>query len=248
MVLFFSGTGNSHYTAKIIAEKTGDQLVSINQLIKQGNHETLVSEEKPFVFVCPTYAWRIPRVVDEFIRQSHFSGTDNVYFIMTCGDDTGNAVGYLKKLCRFKGFQFQGFAEISMPENYITMFQCPDEAASEEIIKKGREKAALLAETIRTGKPLPYFTPKTKLKSGFVNDAFYQFIVKSKGFYTTDKCIGCRKCAQLCPLNNIEMNDQKPHWKNHCTHCMACICACPTAAIEYKKKTQGKARYYLECK
>jgi ferredoxin len=248
MVLYFSGTGNSHYTAKIIAEKTGDQLVSINQLMKQGNKETLVSLEKPFVFVCPTYAWRIPRVVEEFIRESHFSGTDKAYFIVTCGDDTGNAVGYIQKLCKWKGFEFQGFAEIIMPENYIAMFKSPDEATAEEIIKKGALKAELIAETIRDGLPLPVFTTKAKLKSGIVNDAFYKIIVKPKGFHTTEKCIGCRKCVQLCPLNNIEMEDGKPRWNNHCTHCMACISGCPTTAIEYKKKTQGKTRYYLECK
>jgi MinD superfamily P-loop ATPase len=27
---------------------------------------------------------------------------------------------------------------------------------------------------------------------------------------------------------------------------MACICGCPKTAIEYKNKTQGKERYYLQ--
>jgi epoxyqueuosine reductase QueG len=44
------------------------------------------------------------------------------------------------------------------------------------------------------------------------------------------------------------MKEDKPSWQNNCTHCMACISGCPTLAIEYKNKTQGKPRYYLECK
>ena len=31
-----------------------------------------------------------------------------------------------------------------------------------------------------------------------------------------------------------------------CTHCMACICYCPTSAIEYGKKSLGKPRYHFE--
>ena len=30
---------------------------------------------------------------------------------------------------------------------------------------------------------------------------------------------------------------------NQCTHCMACICRCPSEAIEYGKHSIGKPRY-----
>ena len=49
----------------------------------------------------------------------------------------------------------------------------------------------------------------------------------------TDACIGCGKCVELCPLNNIRLENGKPVWGKHCTHCMACICYCPKEAIEY---------------
>ncbi|WP_334304421.1 hypothetical protein [Paraclostridium sordellii] len=54
------------------------------------------------------------------------------------------------------------------------------------------------------------------------------------------------KCEALYPLNNINLKNQKPVWGNNCTHCMACICSCPTEAIEYKNNTQNKERYYLK--
>mgnify|MGYP002728531920 CR=1 FL=1 len=61
-----------------------------------------------------------------------------------------------------------------------------------------------------------------------------------------DKCIGCGKCAKMCPLNNIKLKNSKPVWGKNCTHCMACICLCPTEAIEYGKKSVGKPRYHLD--
>lgn len=56
MILYFSGTGNSQYIAEQIAEETKDQCISLNQLMKKNDFRPLISEEKPFTFVCPTYA------------------------------------------------------------------------------------------------------------------------------------------------------------------------------------------------
>ena len=60
------------------------------------------------------------------------------------------------------------------------------------------------------------------------------------------RCIGCGKCEKLCPLNNITLQNARPVWGTNCTQCMACICYCPTRAIEYGKKIAGKPRYHFE--
>ena len=76
MILYFSGTGNSRFTASLIAKETDDVLVSLNDLIR--NHDTPeLSSAKPFVFVVPTYAARIPRIVSSFISEAKFSGNRN---------------------------------------------------------------------------------------------------------------------------------------------------------------------------
>ena len=82
-----------------------------------------------------------------------------------------------------------------------------------------------------------------KICSTVVNKAFYAFIVKAKKFYSKDTCISCGKCEKVCPLSNVTLVDGKPKWGKDCTHCMACICKCPTEAIEYGKASQGKPRY-----
>lgn len=85
------------------------------------------------------------------------------------------------------------------------------------------------------------------LKSGFINSIFYGFLVNADGFHIQEaKCVGCGKCAELCPLNNITLTGGKPAWGKRCTHCMACIHRCPTEAIEYKRNTQSKLRYSFD--
>ncbi|WP_310603212.1 EFR1 family ferrodoxin [Anaerosporobacter sp.] len=249
MVLYFSGTGNSKHVAEKIAQKTNDVVVSMNELLKQNRMKQQQSESKPFIFVCSTYAWRIPHVVDELIRKIEFTGSSKVYFVMTCGGETANAIHHVKKLCQYKNWELQGFAEILMPDNYLVMFPSVDKKEAEELLKKADTVIEEIAEYIHQGKK--FFKYKSngvigKLESGAVNNLFYSIFVQAKGFYVTEKCIGCEKCVKLCPLNNITMKDSKPVWENQCTHCMACICGCPKEAIEYKNKTQGKTRYSLK--
>ena len=246
MVLYFSGTGNSRYAAKCIASVTGDETVSINAYIKSGTRGTFQSES-PYVFVCPAYCWRVPRVVEDFIKNAAFQGSDKAYFILTCGSEAGNAALYADKLCREKGLAFLGLMSVVMPENYIAMFAVPDKKQADAIIQKAAPHILEIAGYIKDRRPLPHHKPTLvdRLKSGVANDVFYPVFVKSKGFYSTSACIGCGKCEEICPLNNIRLTDGRPGWRENCTHWMACISICPVEAIEYKNRSKGKPRHFL---
>ena len=126
MILYFTGTGNSTYVAEKIAEMTADSLISMTDKIRENSCEN-INAEKTLVFVTPTYGWRIPRIVEDWIMQVTFPENCRAYFVMTCGDGIGNAGAYLEKLCKKKGFEYMGCAEIVMPENYVAMFPVPEE-------------------------------------------------------------------------------------------------------------------------
>lgn len=51
--------------------------------------------------VVPTYAWRIPRVVSDWIGQTEFVGA-NVWYVMSCGSGIGGADIYNQKLSEKK--------------------------------------------------------------------------------------------------------------------------------------------------
>ena len=247
MILYFTGTGNSGYCAKKISSFTGDTVEYANPLIKKGKKCAFASEE-PYVFVAPTYSWQLPRIFTEFIKKSSFGGNRNAYFVMTCGDDIGNAGKYNKTLCDELGFIYKGTAAVKMPENYIAMFDVPPLAESLEIIKASDKTLEEISKTIVGGGNLS--AEKTslsdKLKSGIVNKLFYSLCVKSKAFCADDRCISCGKCERVCPTNTLKLVDGRPVWGEGCTHCMACISYCPAEAIEYGKKSIGKRRYTLQ--
>lgn len=245
MIIYFSGTGNSKYTAEMIKSVIGGEIVCLNTVIKSGKKQTFNSPS-PFVVVCPTYAWRIPRVVENVIKESDFTGSKEIYFVLTCGAGAGNAISHAKSISEEKGLIFKGLKSVVMPENYIAMFNAPQKDKADKIIKNAEPKITKIAETIKSRGLLEESSGIIgKFLSGPVNPMFYSIFVKAKGFYATDKCISCGLCANLCPLNNISLKEGKPVWQDRCTHCMACICRCPEEAIEYKNKTKGKPRYHI---
>ena len=246
MILWYSGTGNSRYTAEHIADITGDEVVSLNDKLRTKDY-ILASVPDRLVFATPTYAWRIPRIVSDWILKTELPAGIPVWFVMTCGSETGNAAKYNMELCSEKNLRYMGTAQIIMPENFITMFTAPEKDEAEKIITEAEPVIRTVGETIAKGEELP--APRCNLydraMSRIVNPVFYSLFVKADGFYAKDSCIGCGKCVSVCPLGNIRMTDGKPSWGKNCTQCMACICRCPAEAIEYGNKAKGKPRYHL---
>ncbi len=244
MIIYFSGTGNSRYLAKQLAQQLDDDLIDATVLIKTGEHPAIASE-KPYIFVAPVYAWRFPRVLADWMRKCTFTGDRRVYFVLTCGGEIGAADRYLEAFCKELSLCYMGTGEVVMPENYLVMFDPPPQEKDTPVLDASVASANGMARQIREGLPFPKrkSTLVGRLSSGIVNSCFYTFYIGAKKFRATDACVSCGKCAEVCMLNNISIKDNKPVWGKNCTHCMACICRCPAEAIEYGKHTSGRRRY-----
>ena len=247
MVLYFTGTGNSRYLARRIAEGLDMPLCDLNTCIKAGDTAP-VQTGQDVVLVTPTYAWRIPRVVSQWLGNTELTGAERIWFVMDCGSEIGNAAKYNRQLAAQKHLRYMGTAQIIMPENYIAMFNAPQAEQARRIVEQAEPALQKVLAQLRAGQEFSPLrdTLYDRFMSGPVNPAFYRFFVKADAFRATDVCIGCGKCVELCPLNNIRLENGKPVWGKHCTHCMACICYCPKEAIEYGKKSKGKPRYHFE--
>ena len=247
MVLYFTGTGNSRYIASRIAEALSEELFSINERIKTIDTSPVTTNER-LILVTPTYAWRIPHVVRDWLLKTELRGARQAWFVMTCGGEIGNADRYNRELCAEKAISCMGTAQIVMPENYIAMFSAPQADAARKIVAKAEPDIDRAIAAIQANQP---FAPTRnnlydRFMSGPVNPIFYKFFVKANAFTASGACIGCGQCAKLCPMNNVTLKDGKPVWGKVCTHCMACICYCPVSAIEYGKKSVGQPRYHFE--
>ena len=247
MVLYYSGTGNSKFIAKCIASVLETDCLNLNERIKAEDTSSVQTEEN-VILVTPTYAWRIPHIVSGWLGKAELVGAKRIWFVMDCGSEIGNAAKYNRQLAAQKHLRYMGTAQIIMPENYIAMFNAPQAEQARRIVEQADPALQKALAQVRAGQefPPPRDTLYDRFMSGPVNPVFYRFFVKADAFRATDACIGCGKCMELCPLNNIRLENGKPVWGKHCTHCMACICDCPKEAIEYGKKSKGKPRYHFE--
>ena len=154
MVLYFSGTGNSKYIAKCIADLLGIGLLNINERIKAGDTNP-VQVDEDVILVTPTYAWRIPRVVSDWILKTELSNAKRIWFVMNCGSEIGNAAKYNQELARQKNLKYMGTAQVVMPENYIAMFSAPDKGEARAIIEKAKPDIQNVIGCIQIGLEFP---------------------------------------------------------------------------------------------
>jgi len=246
MILFFSGTGNSKYVAKVLSKRLNDDVCDLSEYTRQGSGGYFNSD-KPFVLVCPTYASYLPLCVIDVLKKSTFLGNKYFYLIMTCGS-TFSSYGTnfkIKPILKKLGLTYKGIKQVVMPENYITLYFAPKQETANKIIDRSLVKINKISDKITENKNL-FKISCPSVFTHVVNPIFYKTLVKDKPFYTTNECISCGKCEKICPLNNIKLENGRPIWKGNCTQCMACISTCPKTAIEYGKRSKGKRRYYLD--
>ena len=196
----------------------------------------------------------MPSFINEFIRNTSFEGNKKIYFIFTSGGYSGICSTLAKSMVRKKGLEYMGAADFKMPRNYIANDTYPELTIEEinrridtsyklvpeiaDLIKNEqrlvkRSKHVWLFELIIT---LPFTPVWTRIKQGV------------KKFRVDDRCVGCGKCARLCPLNVIQLDENKiPVWEaDMCAHCMSCIQNCPVEAIDYGNITPTKKRYTFD--
>lgn len=75
--------------------------------------------------VTPTYAWRIPHIVSDWLEKVDLVSAKRIWFVMDCGSEIGNAAKYNQEFAAQKALTYMGTAQIVMPENYIALFSAP---------------------------------------------------------------------------------------------------------------------------
>lgn len=246
MIFYFTGTGNSRFAARFLGQRLGDRVVSLNRVFREKQPLTF-SSQTPFVVVCPIYAWRLPKEVEGFLAQAHFSGSRKIYLVATMGASCGGAGSYAQKILAKTQMSYQGLAGVVMPDNYLVSFSMPGREEALSILRAALPTLEQIAQTIAAGKPFSQPSSKVlgRLLSGVVNWGFSHFMAGSKSFTVSNACIHCGQCAANCPTGNIVLRKGKVEFGDRCAFCLGCIHRCPVHAIDYKGK--GKKHGYYLC-
>lgn len=240
MILYFSGSGNSKFVALYLERLLKDNVVSLKDIIKEKRSLNFVSD-KPYVIVCPIYAWRYSSLIEDILKKSKLDGNKKIYFLATMGLNCGNADKYLRKIANSKSMEYMGFGKIVMPSNYVVSEKVESKEQIYQTISKAIPIIKNFANSILNNEKINYIK-RDKLGfiySSFFNYGFDHFYKGSKNLIVDDDCIKCKKCISVCPLNNISFIDDKIVISKNCMFCLSCVNNCPKNAITYKGRKNG---------
>jgi NAD-dependent dihydropyrimidine dehydrogenase PreA subunit/flavodoxin len=247
ILFYFTGTGNSLKAAKDLAEKLGSaELRPIVRSTRKGDESIPVSADRIGI-ICPVYAWGLPLIVQQFIQRLVLKKSAYIFGLVTYGGFPAATLKQINHLLKEKGSGLSAGFGVQLPGNYTPMYGAFPEEKQKKLFSNAEIKLEQMAGIIREGR-----TAKIESNSFFVNLVFTDFIHKNgipqfsqgdREFWVTEKCTGCSTCANVCPVDNIKLEEGKPKWQHHCQRCLACLHWCPEEAIELGKWTPGRKRY-----
>ncbi|MDR1453932.1 MAG: EFR1 family ferrodoxin [Candidatus Margulisbacteria bacterium] len=242
---YFTGTGNSLETARLIGQKLGStQLFSIASLQKE---TVVVCAAERIGIIFPVYLFGLPLIVRNFAQKLRAVKTAvYIFSVATYGGNIGAANLQLQKILRQNGLVLQGGFGLKMPGNYLPLYGAPAHKTLVKMIAQAGAQTSRLAERIlHQEKALArsnfFIRP---LGQWFYNKNMPTLPAADKNFQVKDSCTSCGICARLCPAGNIYLQNGRPNWLHRCEQCLACLQWCPAEAVQYGKKTASRRRYH----
>jgi len=239
-IFYFSGTGNSLWTAKKIAQAIGSdcELINIGSAAQKSD---IVIEADAVVFVFPSYAYGLPLIVRRFAKKAVFK-TPYLAAFVTYGTSPGGTLGILRSILKKKGIAKMYFGKIPSVENYLAMFG-PQTAETIQKRVTMQEQATEEASRFvieRKDNKVSTFCPI----SSFVS---FLFSIGASIFYKQYKvgsnCNGCGICAKICPVSSTVMKNGRPVFSSKCENCQGCVNICPSRAIQFGRVKFGTPGY-----
>ena len=221
-IFYFTGTGNSLFVARKIAQPTGAALVSIPQVISKQRTYT----DDCIGFVYPQYAAGLPKMVRCFILNNTFKA-DYYFAVDLYSFIRAGAIGEIAAI-----IPLNYGAYLKTPNSLIFLFNPPKNPST--MLAKAGSKLSEIISDISDRKTK---TIKPRKSIGNATKHFGE----SK-FKVTAACTKCGICEQVCPARNVKAGDSVVFGSN-CEVCYACVNLCPAHAIYTNNATLKRRQY-----
>lgn len=240
MILYFSATGNCKYVGTRLVQAEEQEMLSIVDCVRNGQYSF---SDKTIGIISPTYDWGLPSIVKEFLEKASFQ-TEYLYYIATDGTTPGASGAIANKAIQNR--EIDAYYSVQMADTWTPIF---DLSTSKKVAKYTKNTEAEISSIIRSVKERNknrYMSPRIPaFITEWIAEPIYNCKVRRTiNFHAEDTCIGCGLCAKKCPVNAIEMHDERPVWvKDKCVMCLGCLHRCPKFSIQYGKNTKKHGQY-----
>ena len=232
IIYYFTGTGNSLNTARIIAEQIGGaRLISVKE-----DTEIISAEDAEMIgFVCPVYEWDIPSTMKNYAEKVRINPRAYVFMVATYILVHGRAFETMEKILEAKGSRLHYSKAIRCVASQCIAY--PPFPPEKIMVPYSRRKARAAGRKIagRAENKVPGMSPiirrlYPKMMTPFM-EVQHEY---DKGFYASEKCVGCGVCQKVCPCRNITIEDGRPVYHHRCIGCNACVVYCPRKAVQFR--------------
>ena len=239
-VYYFSGTGNTYWSAKKLAERIGDAvLVSISREIKQPGIRV---EADAAVFLFPAYAYGMPTMVRRFLEKAEIRAA-YLAVLVSYGSSPGGAPAEARRVLGRKKLPLNYAGRIPAVENYIPIFGAQNAERRDRrlALQAAATEQAAAAIVSRANNRVPTFRPFVSFVSVLFRSAHPRM---NRLFRVTAACNVCGFCARICPAGAITMAPEGPLFQSLCEQCQACLNFCPRSAINFGRLRPDTERYH----
>ncbi len=233
--VYFSGTGNSKFCVETFIKN-----LDINNRSLSIEYDNIVEEIKKedfIVFGYPTQYSNIPKILKDFIIQNkNLWKNKKIFIITTMAMFSGDGCGILSRLLKKYEAEIVGGLHIKMPDSISDIKILKRSIKyNNKLIFKAEIKLKNCANNLKKGK-----IPKDGLSIlSWILGLFIQrlyFYNKTNKYHSNikinkDNCIKCKKCVNICPMNNLEYKSNQIYINNRCILCYRCVNYCPKKAI-----------------
>lgn len=244
VIFYYSGTGNSLWSARLLAEK----LDGADVRPMKGADVLAAGGAEAVGFVFPVHMWGVPGPVKEFVERLSLRPEAHLFALAVNAGQVSRTLVQLREMLAQRGLKLSAGFDIVLPSNYIPWGGPGPAERRQARIEAARAKIAAAAEVIAAGTDGP--VEKGPLWQRVIFTAIYRLSFNQvrkmdKDFWCDDRCDSCGVCARVCPAGNIELNKKgKPDWQHRCEQCLACIHWCPRESIQFGRKTPAYERYH----
>ncbi len=233
--IYFSGTGNTKYCIEKFLEYYDGKSKAISIEEKRAVNE--IKENSDIVFAYPIYYSNIPKIVRDFItHNTELFYKKNVFLIATMGLFSGDGAGCSARLLKRCYANIVGGLHLQMPDCVGDVkFLKKSLDKNKQIVKAADKKIEAAVKDFKKGLPMKEGLGVFYHLAGLFGQRLWFYnktaVYTDKLTIDESKCIGCGKCAAICPIKNLSMINQISVSRNKCTMCYRCISYCPQQAI-----------------
>ncbi|MGD9049036.1 MAG: EFR1 family ferrodoxin [Anaerolineae bacterium] len=260
LLIYFSGTGNTDYVARYLAHKIGAGPFEIDLRSIEWQPAEVLTGFDLLVLGFPVYAADSPEFVQAYLRRLPPGEGRGAFVFCTKGAYAGRAVQRNLQRLADRGYVPLGGGSVIMPGSDGLSMVGKDSWLARKALEKDYDRledadrlADVLAATLRdlhNGRPVEALRESLPRRPvGALSDGVWAAVYRASEGYCRDRlhadqrCEGCNLCLRVCPVDNIDMQDSRPHFADSCILCLRCLHACPQEAIQIARFTTDKFRW-----